>query len=238
MIVFLSMVSFAGVLLAGCGGARPVAGPSASPKPVQPPRYPAERETSAQIIAGAIAATRGASTVRVTGDVWHGHDQISIDVTLDGTKGGYGVAAVNGRRVHLIRIRRAVYFRAGASFYRHEGVSPAAASIAAGQWIRIPASAKGANALIELTSTKLLRVMLPPGADGSMTKLPGIHLIGGTPAVGLRDSSGGMAYVAARGKPYLLEITVVLGGHHMEVRFSEYGKPVKLPFPPNVRSIS
>jgi hypothetical protein len=178
--------------LAGCGS-------SSSSGNGVPAKSPPE------IVAAARAAVAGAATVHVSGSIVSERKPISLDMELVAGKGGKGHISVQGLRVDLIAVEKAVYVNGSRSLYARL-VGPAAASVLQGRWLKVPATSGSFASLSAVTDlTSLVDTTL--ANHGNLTSAPA-RVIDGKPAVGVTDPSrGGTLYVAATGEPYPLEIS-------------------------------
>ena len=190
-----------------------------------------------QIVSAAREAVAGAATVHVSGSILSERKPISLDMELVAGKGGKGQISVEGLRVDLIAVERAVYVNGSSSLYARLA-GPAAASVLQGRWLKVPSSSRSFGSLSAATSlTGLVDTTL--AEHGTLTRAPG-RVIEGRPAVGVRDASrSGTLYVAATGEPYPLEITK--SGSGGRIVFDRWNQPVTLAPPPdpiNVNELS
>jgi len=210
--------------LAGCGSS-------------SPPGNGVSSKSPQEIVSAARGAVAGAATVHMSGSILSEHKPISLDMELVAGKGGKGQITVEGLRVDLIAVERAVYVNGSRSLYARLA-GPAAASVLQGRWLKVPSTSGSFGSLSAVTSlTGLVDTTL--AEHGNLTRTGG-RVIGGTPAVGVTDASRrGTLYVAATGEPYPLEITKAGSGGR--IVFDRWNQPVTLAPPPdpiNVNELS
>jgi len=150
-------------------------------------------------------------------------------------KGGKGQITLEGLRIELVDVDRAVYINGSASLYRHLA-GPAAARLLQGQWLKVTAgSGRSYSSLAAVTDLgelidSALTVNGPLAGAGTTT-------IDGQRAVGVTDSStGGTLYVATTGIPYPLEI-LKHGAGSGRIAFNRWNKPVLLAPPANAINV-
>jgi hypothetical protein len=187
-----------------------------------------------EIVSAATAAVAGAATVHVSGSIVSEGKPISLDMELVAGKGGKGQISVQGLRVDLIAVEKAVYVNGSRSLYARLA-GPAAASVLHGRWLKVPSSLRSFGSLSAVTSlTGLVDTTL--AEHGTLTRAPG-RVIEGKPAVGVSDASRrGTLYVAATGEPYPLEITK--SGSGGRIMFDRWNQPVTLMPPPDPININ
>jgi len=190
-----------------------------------------------EILAAAQTAVAGAATVHVSGSILSQGKPISLDMELVAGKGGKGQISVEGLRVDLIAVEKAVYVNGSRSLYARLA-GPAAASVLQGRWLKVPSSSPSFGSLAAVTNlTGLVDTTL--AEHGTLTRAPG-RVIGGKPTVGVTDPSRrGTLYVAATGEPYPLEIAK--SGSGGRIVFDRWNQPVTLTPPPdpiNVNELS
>jgi hypothetical protein len=206
-------------LLAGCGGSSSSSSPSSGG---------VASESPDEIVAAAKQAATGASTVHVAGSIISEGKPISLDMELVANDGGKGTITVEGLKVALVQVRRSVYIKGGADFYRRlAGNAPA--RLLQGKWLKAPTSSSEFASLSSLTDlAKLIDATL--AAHGTLTSAPAAE-IDGRQAVGVTASGkSGTLYVAATGRPYPLEI-VKKGKDAGKITFDRWDESVKLVAP-------
>lgn len=208
-----------GLLIAACGS---------SGHAVQ---YPEAAKRGQQILADARAATSKVKTVRMVGTINLQGKSLHLDFHINGNSGAYGVVILNGFQTHMITQRRAIYFKAPATFYRANHVPRRAARALNRRWVILP-SRSSLRKLRRFTSTTSLFRALFDSA-GTVTKIPGVRSVRGTPAVGLRDKEGERLYVAVKGPPLPLELDGSSTSASGQMRFLHYDEPVTVIPPVN-----
>jgi hypothetical protein len=198
------------------------------PVSTNPASYPEAGKSASKILSDMHAAGAKATSAVVVGRVTESGQSIGLDLHLVGKTGGYGTISSTGGQLRIVVIGRTVYMKAPASVYEKKGASKAIGQLLGGKWIKGALNSPGFSDFGKFMSLKAM-VSSKPG--GTVTKLPGITIINGTPTVALRDNSdGSRLYVAVTGATLPVRL---IGGRHEtgSVSITGYGKPVKLTAP-------
>jgi hypothetical protein len=185
------------------------------------------------ILAAAMSAVNGATSVHVSGSGVDAGSQVALDLDLASGKGARGNISQGSLSFQLIEIGRLIYLKGSAEFWRHLGGS-AAVQLLQGKWFETPADSGSFASLAQLTDMHQLFSSL--SSHGVLVKGK-TSTINGQKVVAITDSSkGGTLYVATTGKPYPVEIlkTGAQGGRFM---FDRYNQAVRLSAPTNAISL-
>jgi hypothetical protein len=165
----------------------------------------ASLKTPAQILAAAVQAVDGATSVHIVAAGTSGGRPLRFDLKLVAARGGEGTVTENGLTFQMVRIGTKAYFEAGATFWKKfaGSVGP---QLFDGKWIEASATSGQLASLTPLTS---LRTFITGVLKSHGTLAVGKSAtVGGRSAIALNDTTeGGTLYIAASGTPYPLEIT-------------------------------
>ena len=100
----LLVVAFA---VAGCGGGSSPSGSGGNGE---------ASKSAQQVLTDAVAAAKGASSFRMSGQVATGGQQIGLDLTVVKGKGAMGSMTLKGQKVDLVVIGSDGYMKADAAF--------------------------------------------------------------------------------------------------------------------------
>ncbi|MFJ9820086.1 hypothetical protein ACIRU3_33420 [Streptomyces sp. NPDC101151] len=201
------------------------------------PKGPFAGLSGGQIADRALKATRGASSLRMKGDVADDetHSTITIDMALNKKGECAGTMSMHGQgRADLIRTGDAVYMKYDEAFLRAQSKgeskadTDAAVAMLAGKWTKM--SVKGQDAK-DIASFCDLDSVLGGVDDGNSDATRGkTSTVDGTPAITVREKDGKdtyTAYVATKGKPYLLQVDGISGAKEPQhITFTDYERPV------------
>lgn len=226
--------------LAGCGGH-----PSDSDAPLVRPlstttsdEGPFAQLTGRQVMSRAEAAMKGAPSLTVRMDGSEKGTPMHVQVVV--TRSGRCAAAIRADEddVQLIGTGKAFYMKADAAFWRANGGADGAkmAEVLAGKWLKLPPSSlRGGGMMDEMCD---LRTMIDSFAGdddtGTMTKGHPTTLDGRRVLPIIHRKPGGTTtiYVAATGKPYVLESTTPGGDSPLTAVFTDYGRVPRISAPP------
>jgi hypothetical protein len=216
-------LALSAVLLAGCGSS------SSSGNGL-------ESKSPEAIVAAAKTASRGASTVHISGSIITEGKPISLNMELVAGKGAKGQVGVEGNSIDIIEVEHAFYINGSAAFYAHLAGS-SAAKLLQGKWIKAPSASGEFSSFSQLTDLgKLLDSAL--SSHGTLTKAPSTT-ISGQKAVGVTDAAkGGTLYVAATGTAYPLQISKNASGSGGKITFDRWNQPVTLTPPAKAININ
>lgn len=191
--------------------------------------------TPDQWVAASLTAAKAASTVHITGVMSLTGQRLSLDLRLVAGKGASGRIVVGKQRIDIVQLGGFAYFRAGGGYWRHYGGS-LAAELFAGRWVKVRTSMPGFSSFTSLTNMSSFFAGMF-NSHGALS-LGGTRRIGGTPAIGIIDSSqgGGTLWIASTGTPYPLRVTQTGGPGY--IGFGSWDAPVKLTAPKNPVDLS
>ncbi|MEV8534365.1 hypothetical protein [Streptomyces sp. NPDC051211] len=215
------------------GGASGKASTSAAPAPSpSPSKHPFTDLSGPDIAEKSLAATRGAQSLRVKGQVLEQGKPMSVDLGITKTGDCAGsVAMAKEGSMQIIKNPSYFYFKADAQFYRtsmkgeSKATKDAVVKQLADRWVKKKATAKEVK---EMSAMCDLDELLGEfgGAElarkGEETQLP----VG--PAFTLTNSTpdGEETYwIAMQGEPFMLK-AAVRGKEQGELTFSDFNKPV------------
>ncbi|GAA1426424.1 lipoprotein [Streptomyces thermospinosisporus] len=182
----------------------------------------------------AVAATTGASSLRMRGDVPdEAAGAMTFDMALDRKGECAGTLTMkSGGEAELIKTGDTLYIKYDEAFLRAQSEGEpkadvdAAVDLLAGKWTKM--SATGADAE-EIAGFCDLDEVLGDVEEGGSTASRGrTTTVDGTPALTLTERDGKdryTIYVATEGEPYLLRLDSTADGDS-PVTFSDYEKPV------------
>ncbi|NJP49944.1 hypothetical protein HCJ93_07635 [Streptomyces sp. SBST2-5] len=182
----------------------------------------------------AVAATTGASSLRMRGDVPdEGSGAMAFDMALDRKGRCAGTLTMKGGgEAELMKTGDTLYIKYDGAFLRAQSEGEpkadvdAAVDMLAGKWTRM--SATGADAEEIAAFCDLDEVLGDVEEGGSTADRGRTTTVDGTPALTLTERDGKdryTIYVATEGKPYLLRIDSTADGD-TPIHFSDYEKPV------------
>lgn len=186
------------------------------------------------IVAAALSAVNGASSVNVSGGVGD-KALIAIDLHFVTGRGCAGHLTVNGRLgVDIVRIGSKMYLKGSAAFWR-DYVDTAAARLVGGKWSMVSASESDTATLASLTD--LHKLLDPSAYRGKLTKSTTMTL-DGKKAVSVEGRLRIRLFVAATGKPYPIEINALDALDADRITFDEWNAPVTLTAPKDAIDIA
>lgn len=198
-----------------------------------------------QIADRAIAATKGAASLRMAGAIESDGDPVTVDLAMDSRDNCTGDLGVRGGRAELRRLSDIIYLKGDGTFWRAtmdergsaspDGGGDGVVELMTDRWIKMPGSA-----IADMRGVCDLDAMLSE-LDGEEGEPTGMTLgkdaeVDGVPAATLVKKEGReteTAYVAKEGKPYLLKVVRAGGDDAGTVAFSDFGKPVRVQAPPS-----
>ncbi|WP_329272787.1 hypothetical protein [Streptomyces sp. NBC_01451] len=204
------------------------------------PKDPFAGLTGGEIVDRALAATSGASSLRMTGDVPDDESggTIRIDMALDKRGDCAGTMSMNGEgKADLVKSGTTLYMKYDEKFLRaqSEGSSKeetdGVVAMLAGKWTKMSATgsdAKDIAGFCDLDSA-LTDFKDAGSAAGSNVTRGTATTVGGAPAAVVTEKDGKdtyTMYVASEGKPYLLRVDSKSAKDPGTIVFSDYDKPV------------
>jgi hypothetical protein len=203
------------VLVAGCSAGRPAhrswQAPADEPTAGAPLGNQVDGLDSAAILQRAQAATAGAASVHVKGElVTPGTNKtpakpFSVDMRFTST-GSEGQIVEDGTTAYMTRVQSQVWFRGDAKFWsKVEGTSGAVAYN--DRYVQVPVQEKKYDGIVENTYVERLTNKLM-GKPGKLEK-GATKQVNGHKAIALENrtpGAGGTIWVATEGAPYLLRM--------------------------------
>ncbi|GGM04856.1 lipoprotein [Streptomyces fumigatiscleroticus] len=192
--------------------------------------------SGAEIADRALAATTGASSLRMKGDIPDDEsgDTISIDMALNREGECAGTLSIGGQgKAELIKTGDTLYMKYDEAFLRAqnegepEADTDAAVAMLAGKWTSM--AAKGQDAKDIAGFCDLDSVLGDAEDTGSNATRGETTTVDGTPALVLHEKDGAdryTVYVATEGKPYLLRVDSSSAKDPGSIAFGDYDKPV------------
>jgi hypothetical protein len=214
--VVLLVVAF----VAGCGGSAKSNGETSKP--------------AAQILADAKQAATSASAVHYYGTIVDSGNRLTIDLRIDGHKGGTGEMSTQGLSFKLVRIGDKAYIYGSDAFYRK--FAGAAAQLFHGKWLAFSATQGDFAALAKATDIGQFFALF----KGKAGIVKGVETtVRGQKVIAIRDTKtgGGTMYVAVTGTPYPVEV-IGSASYPGKLDFDEWNKPVALSAPKGAIDIS
>lgn len=187
-----------------------------------------------QIAVKAIADTKAASSVRVTGTMKDSGQTLTIDLALvlhQGCRGSM-TESKNGS-IKLIDLGKKIWIMPSETFYKSVGAGAATLSVLAGKWLAVKAGSSDLGSLATLCEiNKLLDGFKPPSSPGALA-VTATSTVNGQRAVKVADT-GDSAYllVSDRASPRLLRI-VAPSASAAKLAFSDYGASFAVHPPPS-----
>jgi hypothetical protein len=218
--------------LAGCGG-------SSSTSSTQRNDNGEAAKSANQVLADAVAATKSASFVHVTGNATCGGKPDTMDSQISKGEGLQGTLTIEGQPVGLMVIGKDAYVKAYAAFWEQFGGSKgaAAAQTLNEKWVKFPLNNAQFQAFVSCMSPKAIFDKFKADA-GSGLKNNGVTTYNGQSAIELDGGAeNGTLYVAASGNPYPVAL-VKKGSGGATISFGGWNNPVTLVVPAPVVDIS
>jgi len=201
-----------GGLLAGCSSKDDATSAPATSAPATAAAAPATQASTTgggiaalgadQILARAEAALKEAKSFRVKGDSVQDSQKMSIDFEVSGddlagslTQGKAVIEMLSVSGNHYIRPNEAFWQIAAGGAAQGKAVAKAVGK----KWVSTKADKTFDSFFGEFTPEKFLE------ADGTITK-GDARTVNGVPTIALKDSSGGVIYIATTGKPYPISV--------------------------------
>lgn len=213
-----------GLITAGCGASSSTS--SATTGTSTAPNGEAAKSAQ-QILADSKAAVASATTVHMRLSKLQG-TLTGLDLQLLSGTGGTGTLTVHGLPVAVVADGSDLYVRAEASFWSAMTGSSTTASILAGHWVKVPASATKTGSFATVRDMADMQTFFATALQptGTLVKR-GTTTVNGVPAVVLADSTG-VLYVALHGAPYPLGIRQTPAGGGGVAVFDNWNAPVTI----------
>jgi hypothetical protein len=154
------------------------------------------------------AAMNAASSVHVSGTVTQSGKTVGLNLAITSSGGYSGQISEDGAAVTVLVTHGHSYLKLSAAFLRASHLPTTICNLYCGKYLPYPAS-QAQSLLSGLTIASMTGSVAsaPPG----QVKLLGAVTLGGQLAWLLSDQQGDSAFVAAHGKPYLLQIAAPPG---------------------------
>ncbi len=244
----ISTAALMTVLIAGCGGSEPTAGPgpTVAPPITARPATPSSSATvskpaasiaglpAQQIVKKARAAAKAAVSVRVRGAItMDDGKRLKLDVRV-ARNAGSGTISFDGTEMKVIVVGRTAYVQGGDAFWRQQSKAKDAellVQLLRGKWVKVPLNTKAFGETAGFASKAVFfdamvdTVVVDPGRVGKTA----VETIDGIPCVGLRGTDGTFWVNAGNARPVRLELTGSRGTG--SISFSEYNQ-IKEPTAP------
>lgn len=193
-------------------------------------------QSSGTIQKKAVAAMKSASVMTVDLDGVSDGEPMKYHMTM--SRGGdcQGEVTVEGGTVQLIKAGPSLYMKGDDAFWKSQGSDGAAAQKLIGdRWMKTKADGPDSKDFLQACDLKeFLSEMEKETGDGLGGKKGEPATVAGAPAVPITGKDGAetvTAYVATKGKPYILKVVVKGGKEPGTVLFTDFDKPVKITAP-------
>jgi len=187
--------------------------------------------TPKQAVANAIAATESATSVKFTGAVVQGAQQISLNVFASNAGVGEGTIGI-GKGVATVKsVGGTIYFMGSPAFWTQEG-GKSAAQLFANKWVSTSATSKSGQSLAQfLNSANFMKQLFGSNLKNSVFTPAGTGSVNGQPATVIaghdkNKNTGGRIFIASTGTPYILRITINGKSGTGALTFSSFNQPV------------
>lgn len=221
------VVVLGAVLLAGCGGGS---------GGVTPPETGTNGEASkpaTQVLADAVKAAKGASSVHLSGSIVSSGTPITLDFAAS-KQGATGQMSTNGLPFSFVRVGNELYIKGSDKFWKHFG-GAAAAQLFHGKWLKGPATTGQFSAFGSLTSPTAFFAQLTTTSGKPVND--GVTTYRGQSVIAIHASKkNGTLYVAATGTPY--PVALVGSGNSGSIGFSGWNAAVSATAPKHAIDIS
>jgi hypothetical protein len=224
------------VVITGCSSDSSETGATGGPAKS---KHPFDTMTPEQINGQARAALKSASSMRWTGEFNSDGRQVEVDVAADVHGSCNGTISLDSP-MHIIKKGSLVYVKAEEEYWRtsfsREMTAEQTEEMVAqftGRWIKPPKlMSQTLGSMCDIFHTQLETLSL--ATDGNPTR-EADATVDGRPVAVLTDrttTETTTVYVAKKGKPYPLRITVTGGDEPLDVTLTDHGKPVGTTPPP------
>jgi hypothetical protein len=187
-----------------------------------------QNQTGTEALTSARVALRTAKSVRLTGTVKSGGQNITLDLQLVG-ENSQGTLTINNNDVQLIKLGNVVYIKGDPDFLaKYANGNTAAVQALNGKWLKSAATSDFDEFSIDGFANQLKGT-----SDVTLNAKTVQSTLNGKPVVVLSESDGSMLSVANTGTPYPLFLNGK-GGSPGQVTFSEYNKAVTITAPTDV----
>ncbi|KQX58753.1 MULTISPECIES: hypothetical protein [unclassified Streptomyces] len=219
--------------------------PAAAPALTTPSPDPFSGLTADEIGDKAVAATRSATSLRMTGRLTADGRPLAIDFAVNDHDECTGVMKIKGGTAELRKVGGITYLKGDEAFWRasmtSQGMPPAqidaTIELVKGRWLKIGPGQAGSADLGGVCDLKALLSDLDKdkGERRGLTRGPDAE-VDGTPVATLvkkkADGETTSVSVSQEGKPYILKMVKKGGDEPGALVLSDYDKPVKVEIPP------
>ncbi|WP_329282783.1 hypothetical protein [Streptomyces sp. NBC_00691] len=225
---------------------------AAAPPVTAPSPDPFSGLTADEIGDKAVAATRSATALRMTGRVVTDGQPLDIDFAVNDRDECTGVMRIKGGTAELRKIDRITYMKGDEAFWRvsmaSQGMPDAqidpTVELVKGRWLKIAPGQAGSadlsgvcdlkSLLADLDKDKAERRGLTRGPDSEIDGTPVANLVKKRTDGGTTETT--TVSVSQKGKPYILRM-VKAGAEPGAIRLSDYDKPVRVVVPPAAETV-
>jgi len=213
----------AAAVLAGCSSGASGSDGSSSTVISRPVREP----SPADLVRSMQSAVRGASSVRVTGQLTQNGTPLGVDLGLSRNGDMTGTIIQNGAPAQVVAVAGKIYVRATPDLLQQMKASGGSCATVCGKWIQLALPEAG-----QVTDYLSMATIVSPLTSGLVATLTevGSTTVQGQPAWVLRAANGSTLDVSSVGQHYPLEASG--GGNPRQVvMYSQWNK-VPRPTPP------
>ncbi|MEU1330729.1 hypothetical protein [Streptomyces sp. NPDC005865] len=195
---------------------------------------PFAKDSADQIAAKAVAATKGAESMRLKGDMKQADGKsVSLDLAVDQEKNCEGTVDTAGTKAELRHTNGTLYVRGNEQYWKSalkgQAGSQKVLAKVVDKWVKMPADDAQTAGMCDKQG--LVASMDEDKSTRKGMKKGDTTSVDGKEAITLtKKASGGEThtlYVATEGKPYILRSSVKGGDKPNEATFTDYNKPVK-----------
>ncbi|MFE1345536.1 hypothetical protein [Streptomyces sp. NPDC058757] len=242
--VFCAAVAVAGTAPAAAAAPAATVSRLPAPAPAAPSPDPFDGLTPAQIADRAVDATRSADSLRMTGQVVSGGQDLDVDFSVDDQGSCRGRIGVDDGEAELRRVDGVTYMKGDEAFWRismtsqgvpENQIAPVV-ELVQGRWLKIAPGQAGSADLDEVCDLDSLLDDLGRGGDdrAGLTRGPDRE-VDHTPVATLVKKESGettTVSVAQEGKPYIRQVVRTGGDEPGSMTLSAYDRPVEVTAPP------
>jgi len=198
-------------------------------------------KSASEILESASKAAKSAKTVRLTGTVAQtGGKKVEIDAHAETSGAISGTFTIEGKKVEIIEVDKALYIKGAAALFGDFGGSSSAASELAGKWLEIPLESSLTSSFKNLTGLQshFKEELNNAKKSGSLTKT-GTKTFSGVEATGVRSSKDPTVtiYVSNAEPAYPVAI-VTSGAAPGTILLTEWNTPVSISAPSGAIELS
>jgi hypothetical protein len=232
----------AALTLAACGPgggtAEPAAtGPAEQTSAAGKPKTSAlEDQTASAIGKKALAAMKSAPAMTVALDGVSDGKPMKYRMTMSRTGDCKGEITAEGGTIRLVKAGPSLYMKGDDAFWKAQGADGAVLKDLLGdRWMKTKADTPDNKDLVEACDLDAFLAELEKDADADLSgRKGGPTTVDGTPVVPIISKDGAettTAYVATKGKAYVLKVVVKGGKEPGTMRFSDFEGPAEIAAP-------